>query len=367
MHCLVYLQAETSSNMQNGSSQKWPRERCLLSTIPKDEGQTLYDVAYFLLLPLDTLLALLSFICNSLVVAAVLRTRSIQRPSMLLLCSLSMTDFTYAAFALYKNIQTFISVDICPKELRGPGEWFTYIISLVSTLGNLAVISFDRLLALSKPLWYRTSMTRSRAIKQILLVWLASAIMAAIADNVYSPKFLKFLNQSIALSWYTACSLTIICCYIGVLIASKRNRAAMGQYDGDMRAILAREKRVANTVGFILMVLCFTFIPAMLTPVILLHVGYAANDTIPLRLFYGVFVTLNGLLNPLLNYGRNNEVRMAVKKIISFQCLTGDGQNNVNRQHQINLNTLRVNGRVNDLPPSGQSPSYSQPVAITNG
>ena len=197
-------------------------------------------------------------------------------------------------------------------------------------------------------------------------MWLASAILAVIADNVYSPKFLKFLNQSIALSWYTACSLTIICCYIGVLIASKRNRAAMGQYDGDMRAILAREKRVANTVGFILMVLCFTFIPAMLTPVILLHVGYAANDTIPLRLFYGVFVTLNGLLNPLLNYGRNNEMRMAVKKIIRFQCLTGDGQNNVNRERQINLNILRVNGRVNDLPPSGQSPSYSQPVAITN-
>ena len=353
--------------MQNGSSQKWPRERCLLSTIPKDEGQTLHDVAYFLLLPLDTLLALLSFICNSLVVAAVLRTRSIQRPSMLLLCSLSMTDFTYAVFALYKNIQTFISVDICPKELRGPGEWFIYIVSHVSTLGNVAVISFDRLLALSKPLWYRTTVTRSRAIKQILLVWLASAILAVIADNVYSPKSLKFVNQSIALSWYAACSLTIIYCYIGVLIASKRNRAAMAQYDGDMQAIMAREKRVANTVGFILMVLCFTFIPAMLTPVILLHVGYTANDTIPLRLFYGVFVTLNGLLNPLLNYGRNNEVRMAVKKIIRFQCLTGDGQNNVNRQRQINLNTLRVNGRVNDLPPSGQSPSYSQPVAITNG
>ena len=244
-------------------------------------------------------------------------------------------------------------------------RWFTYITSLVSTLGNLAVISFDRLLALSKPLWYRTRMTRSRVIKQILLVWLASGILAVIADMVYSPKILKFLNQSIALSWYAACSVTIICCYIGVLIASKRNRSAMAQYDGDTRAIMAREMRVANTVGFILMVLCFTFIPAMLTPVILLHVGYAANDTIPLRLFYGVFVTLNGLLNPLLNYGRNNEVRIAVKKIIRCQCLTRDGQNNVNRQRQINLKIINK-ARVNDLPPSRQSPSNSQAVAITN-
>ena len=303
--------------------------------------------------------------------AAVLRTRSIQRPSLLLLCSLSMTDFTWAAFALYKNIQTFTSADICPKELRGPAEWFTYLISLVSTIGNLAVISFDRLLALSKPLWYRTRVTRSRAIKQILLVWLASGMLAVIADKVYSPKFLKFLNQSIALSWYAACSLTIICCYIGILIANKRHRAAMAQYDGNMQAAMKREKRVANTVGLILMVLCFTFLPAMLTPVILLHLGFSPNDTIPLRLFYGIFVTLNGLLNPLLNYGRNNEVRMAVKIIIRCPCLTRDEQNNiednVNRQpRQINMNPLRVTNRVSDLPPSGQGPSNCQPVAITN-
>ena len=142
-------------------------------------------------------------------------------------------------------------------------------------------------------------------------------------------------------------------------------------YNGEMHATIKREKRVANTVGLILMALCFTLLPAMLTPVVLLHLGYSRN-TIPLRLFYAILITLNSLLNPLLNYGRNEEVRMAVRMTIRCQCLTRDQQHSRlddNRQSRINLSTLRVNNRVTNLPPVRQQPSNSgshQVSSITN-
>ena len=352
---IVYLQADSSPFNHNISSQKGHNERCLVSSIAEDGRHILYDVSYFLVLPLDTLLALLSLICNSLTMTAVLRTRSIQRPSSLCLCSLSMTDIMWAVFALYKNTQTFTSVDICPKEVSGPGEWFPYLTSTYATLGNLAVISFDRLLALSKPFWYRTRVNKVHAIKQILLVWLLSGILAGIAVAVDSFPSLTYVNQWSALLRYVVCILTTICCYPGMLIANRRHRATLAQYDGNMRAMLAREKKVANTVGLIFIVLCFTFLPALVAPIALLKAGYSHVDIIPLRLFYLIFVTLNGLLNPLLNYGRNEEVRRAVKIILRCQCLTRDEHRNHvedKRQRRFYLNIFRVNNSVNNLPPS---------------
>ena len=140
-----------------------------------------------------------------------------------------------------------------------------------------------------------------------------------------------------------------------MLTAIRRHRAALDQYDGNMRAMLAREKKVANTVGLIFIVLCFTFLPALVAPIVLLKLGYSHVDIIPLRLFYLIFVTINGLLNPLLNYGRNEEVQRAIKIMLRCQCLTRDehrSQVEDNRQRRINLNIFRVNNRVNNLPPS---------------
>ena len=371
MPFVVYLQADSLPYVQNASSPNWPPERCLFLSIPKDKRLSFFDVAYFVFVPLDTLFAVMSLICNSVVLASILRARRIQRPSLILLCSLSMTDLTWAVFALYKNIQALTSKDICPKELKGRAEWFTYLTTGLSTLGNLAVICFDRLLALSKPLWYRTSVTSSRAIKQILLVWLVSLISAGIAAASHSFPSLAFLKRWIILFWYVACSSTIICSCTGTLIANRRHRVAMVQYNGEMHATIKREKRVANTVGLILMALCFTLLPAMLTPIVLLTLGYSRNDTIPLRSFYAILGNLNSLLNPLLNYGRNEEVRMAVRMIIRCQCLTRDQQHSRlddNRQRRINLSTLRVNNRVTNLPPVRQRPlnSGSHQVSITN-
>ena len=107
-----------------------------------------------------------------------------------------------------------------------------------------------------------------------------------------------------------------------------------------MQTVLKREKKVANTVGLILLVLCSTLLPAVMAPIVLLHFGFVLADMIPLRPFILIFATLNGLLNSLVNYGRNENVRRAVRSLI--RCPTccreevlhigggGNGQRNRN-------------------------------------
>ena len=310
---------------QTAFPDKLPDQQCLLASIPEHAQRTLRDATNLVVLPLDTLLALLSFTFNSVILVAVLRMRSIQRPSMLLLCSLSTTDVIWAILSAIRNAKFFILKDVCPKEATSEGL-FPRLLCLFSTLGSLAVISCDRLLAVRIPWWYRSHATKSLAIKQIVLVWVIALILSSMGSG-------QELNES-PLLWsiflylrivFSVCfALTIIGCYIGVLIVNCKQRISMDQYGGTMQTVLKREKKVANTVGLILLVLCLTLLPVVMAPLVLLHFGFVLADMIPLRPFILFFVTLNGLLNSLVNYGRNKNVRRAVHSLIRCEICCGE-------------------------------------------
>ena len=325
MLLLPFFQADASLFNQTASPDKLPDQQCLLASIPEHAQRTLRDVTNLVVLPLDTLLALLSFTFNSVILVAVLRMRSIQRPSMLLLCSLSTTDVIWAILSAIRNAKFFILKDVCPKEATSEGL-FLRLLCLFSTLGTLAVISCDRLLAVRIPWWYRSHVTKSLAIKQIVLVWVIALILSSMGSD-------QGLNES-PLLWsiflylrivFSVCfALTIIGCYIGILIVNCKQRISMDQYGGPMQTVLKREKKVANTVGLILLVLCLTLLPVVMAPIVLLHFGFVLADMIPLRPFILFFATLNGLLNSLINYGRNKNVRRAVRSLISCEICCGE-------------------------------------------
>ena len=62
-----------------------------------------------------------------------------------------------------------------------------------------------------------------------------------------------------------------------------------------MRTVFRCEKKVANTVGLILLALCFTVLPAMISPFVLMNLGFTLRDLTPLKPFNFICVTLNGL------------------------------------------------------------------------
>ena len=348
-HCL--LQASESFNQTASSvDHDLPNQRCLLTSLPEQAQHTLSDVTNFVVLPLDTLLALLSVTCNTVILVAILRTRSIQRPSLLLLCSLSTTDVIWAIFSAIHNTKFFIFKNLCPKDLSVEGV-FGVVLCVFSTLGSLAVISCDRLLAVNNPWWYRSHATRSHAVKQITLVWVIALTFSGVAAghrNNDSP--LLWTIQKYLGSVLSACyALTIIGCYIGILIANRQHGASMHLYGGPMRTVLRREKKVANAVGLILLALCFTVLPAMISPFVFMNLGFTLRDLTPLKPFNFICVTLNGLLNPLLNYGRNDNVRRAVRSLIRYQRYCGERCHIGNVDHgqrRRNFFPFRGNNRV---------------------
>ncbi|XP_029204854.2 beta-3 adrenergic receptor-like [Acropora millepora] len=311
---------------QTSSAVKLPNQRCLVTSLPEHAQNTLRDVTNFVVLPLDTLLALLSFTCNIVIVVAVLRTQSIQRPSLLLLCSLATTNIIWAILSTIHNTKLFILNNMCQKE-ETTEEIFLRLLCFFSTLASLAVISCDRLLAVNNPWWYRNHATKSLTIKQIVLVWVIAVILSSTGgyqQHNDSP-LLWSIFRYLRIVFSVCFALTIIGCYIGVLIVNCRHRLSMDQYGGPMRTVLKREKQVGNTVGLILLVFCLTLLPAVMAPIVFFHLGFVLGDMIPLRPFILIFATFNGILNSLVNYGRNKNVRRAVRSLIRCQrCCRGE-------------------------------------------
>ena len=292
---------------------------------------------------------MLSVTCNTVILVAILRTRSIQRPSMLLLCSLSTTDVIWAVMSFFQNTKYFVLKNLCPKETAAE-EVFARLLCFFSTIGSLAMISCDRLLAVNNPWWYRSHATRSRAIKQIAMVWVIGVLLAVMGSGhnhfpSVSSIFL-YLGGTASICYV----LTIIGCYIGVLIGNCRHRASMHLYGGPMRIVLKRQKKIAITVGLILLVSCLTLLPATIIPIVFYHCNSTnLSDETPLKPLKIIFVTLNGLLNPLLNYGRDEDVRRTVRSLIKCRrCCqqVRHGGDVDNEQRRGNLFCLRRHNRV---------------------
>ena len=262
---------------------------------------------------------------NLLVLTAVLRTKSLRHPSFLLLCSLSITDLLWAVFSIFKDTVTLTQDDFCRSEvIVQSGKGFAGL-CFISTIGNLAIISKDRHLAVAKPLWYRSHVTRSRVVKQAIAIWLFSVMMSGMIQASVYFTVVSRPAQIIVSLFYAFCFIVMIYYYIGIFIASRQHRRTMREkHQSQMLATLRREKRLANTVGLILVVLCLTTLPAITTPLVLANLGLASGSRFILfRPLYSVFMTLSGLLNPLLNFGRNEDVCRAVRGLIRRRQYVG--------------------------------------------
>lgn len=124
----------------------------------------------------NVVLSISATLGNLLIITAILRSRSLQTPSYLLITSLALTDLLIGlifhpslvfgnAFFLVKNFQ-----GICDANLAGSDVIVFFLVG-VSLVMN-ALISIDRYLALSLRHRYRIYVTKKRVFVVIIACWL---------------------------------------------------------------------------------------------------------------------------------------------------------------------------------------------------
>ena len=306
------------------NSSQYPYEACLIDYIFR---------------PLNFILAFLAFVFNTLVIIAVARTKSLQYPAMVMMCSLAVTDIIFPLYSLYRYIETFTHEHMCPAaSYENPLYFAISGLCTLATLGNLAAISRDRYLAVRRPVWYRNHMTISRAFKAVCLAWLISmayafaTYLSILLGGVYAPVALAFV-----LLFFPFYVIVIAFCYLSIYC---RKNIQVGNLN---EALLKREKRLANTVAWILLILVLAYFPGLLFGGVLVAKGV---NNLPFRPFYVIFIQLNGVLNPLLNFSRIRKMRKAIRDLF--------------RSHQ-QLQSSSLANNNTTLPPITTNPMQHQP------
>ena len=147
------------------------------------------------------------------------------------------------------------------KEYAMTVSYYPSILSVLVTPGALAVISRDRYLAVKNPWWYRSHVTRSRAIKISCMPRIISVVITL--GHVYDSGY-KYLVHVMQLVYYCVCFIIII--FSDVSIYFKKPPTAGIR---EIQVVMKREKKPAATIRLILMVLLLTFRPALLLPIVL--------------------------------------------------------------------------------------------------
>ena len=293
------------------NSSQYPYEACLVAGLSSDVQHQIFNIGNYVFRPLNFVLAFLALVFNTLVIIAVARTKSLRYPAMVMMCSLAVTDIIFPLYSLYRYIETFTHEHMCAATSHEHPLYFAISgLCTLATLGNLAVISRDRYLAVRRPVWYRNHMQISRAFKTVSLPWFISVVYAVLtyfsksSSSVYTPMALAFLL--VLFPFYLS---VIAFCYLSIYF---RKNIQVGNRND---AFLKKEKRLANTAAWILLILVLTYFPGLLFGGVLVANGV---NNLPFRPYYITFVQLNGALNPLLNFSRIKKMRKAIRDL--FRC-----------------------------------------------
>lgn len=154
------------------NSSQFLYQDCLIAELSIDTQLQLLNIGKYVFRPLSFFLALLSFVLNTLVIIALPRTKSLQYPAMVMMCSLGVTDAILPLYILHRYIEVFTyERRMCSNVHPRPVQSATSALCIQATLGNLTVISKDRYLAVRSPWWYRNHVTKSRAFKVVCIPW----------------------------------------------------------------------------------------------------------------------------------------------------------------------------------------------------
>ena len=257
---------------------------------------------------LNVPLMLISILGNALVLAAIIRTPSIRSTSMLILCSLAVSDFLVGLITQPLYIAKELTKD---RFLHVIWDTMAYSICGVSLL-IITAVTVDRFLALHYHMRYATLVTKPRARCTIVTIWFTNFLLSCLYFvNGFVYHLMIAVITGICLIISTICYIII---YRIVRVHQSQicaqQKAVQSSNAGNNIHMLRLKKSAVNTfVFYIILVMCYLPMYILLT----LH-GISHQAWPPEWNFATTLVFMNSSINPVLYYWRLRELRTAVLK-----------------------------------------------------
>ena len=263
---------------------------------------------------LNALLAVTAVLGNGLIFAAYYQNQTLRKPANTILLSLAATDFLTGAISqplfIYEKI---VMLGSCAETICVIIKISRFFILLLigATLFNLSVTTLDRYIAICHSFRYPELVTNSRVRKLSSILWFVAVCASLLAF------FISRVNRV---------GVVILCTnmiFIGVLYfkiyrAIRRIETnAVAAVNEPEEARKARERKSAKAVAIIIGLLILCYVPMVLTGIVsILNGGKIFVVKEHMLLFGSTAAFSNSTLNVLVYYWRNEEMRVAMLKVI---------------------------------------------------
>ena len=279
--------------------------------------------------PVTMLLSVWCVVSNASVIIALFRSgiRPVP-PGLLMVGSLTITDLIWGATVAPVNagfrLKHFMNKQVCEvySELaETPVDVIIGVpvtVYVLSTFGNLAVISVDRYLAVHKVAQYKFLVTRRRALAACFLVWIMSVTVGTLRQVGIVPKYpLVFFGAGFIILTTAviiiAQIMTIRCLHLHNSTVAEM-LAEGNQANPVNTPNAAIERALTKTTTYVVGALALIFIPAFCVMV----ASFITKK--PLLKFVNpilhLLVTLCSGINPVLYYRGNKKVKEGISKLV---------------------------------------------------
>ena len=237
-------------------------------------------------------------------------------PPVLLIANLSSSDlllellnvFLVAVRDVYRSRLTHMPYAMVFKAIMYTALSATLFVSSYSIIA----LSITCYVAISKPVDYKTIITRRRLKIYIAALWLTSIAMCGlplthVSERTYT---LIYLHTHVSLP---AVLLTVIYVKVFCALVSRTRELRFGRYDSIARYALERERKMTITIIIVLALFYITYIPQYVT----LHLLYFCNPCQQSITFHQIdvalsrFLYINSAVNPFIYAWRISKYRRA--------------------------------------------------------
>ena len=261
----------------------------------------------------SALVAAFTAIGNAVVIVTVIRTASLHSPANILLCSLACGDFLVAVFS-YSALVAFLvysnASDCCLFEKMEPIHKYSLLL-VFSSLVQVCVMCWDRFKATSHPLLYRSVASKKKITVITVTAWVAWLVNTSISGLVL-PKEVMAVKLSLEVA------ISVIFLVTSQVLTSRAMRAhnhSVGDAIQQATA-MAREKKMAVTVRWIIGASLLSGIPAIMYFVSLVVLGRDSLFCSLLSPWAKIALFSNSAVNPIIYFWRHKNMRSAASELV---------------------------------------------------
>lgn len=264
---------------------------------------------------LSCIFCITSIMQNLPVIAAILKTPSLQTPSNVLLCSLAVGDLIVGSvvlpiFIAFK-VQLLQGHFSCTVLLIKEGMViFTGVLSMLTLLA----ISLERLIALRLHLRYRELVTIPRVLAVVIATWLSWGLVVCAWPLGLSIYVLSLV--SVVIIVVVGMALAVICAIIfRILRRHLKVIRDQNQLHAEEAKTLSRSRKSAAAILYVVVLFFFFYSPCAYATI---RFNITKDFNIAQNILWDIAETvamMNASVNPLLYYWKMGNIRRAVKNL----------------------------------------------------